>query len=126
MAKQTAFEFYTALENQFPKVKQLYLLKDIDLDEDGFENCGIMTKLAKQLTQFVQDGECEEAIQFMNAVENAFEIAESTVTNYLYTDFLVTIMEQKKEPKEYLKSIMGLKTKEHYQNLFAFYRELDN
>ncbi|WP_117883744.1 DUF7674 family protein [Aureibaculum luteum] len=125
MTKQTAFDFYTSLEKQFPKIKKLQILKGIDLEEDGFENSGIMTKLAEELTQFVLDGELQEAIQFMNNVEEAFNSSEDTVTNYLYTDFLVTIMEQKKKPREYLKSIMGIKTKEHYKNLFSFYREID-
>ncbi len=126
MKKQTALEFYTALEIQFPKIEKLQALKGIDLEKEGFENSGIMTKLAKELTQFVIDGELQDVIQFMNNVEEAFDYAEDTVTNYLYTDFLVTIMEQKKKPREYLKSIMGIKTKEHYKNLFSFYRELDN
>jgi hypothetical protein len=70
-----------------------------------------MTLLAIKLTLFAQGGKHEEAVKFLNYVENAFQIADDTVTNYLYTDFLVTIMEQKKEQREYLKSIMGIKTK---------------
>ena len=126
MAKQTAFEFYTTLEKQFLRIQKLRILKGIDIEEEAWENSGIMTKLANELAQFVVDGEIKEAEKFMNLVEEAYYNADDTVTNYLYTDFLVTIMEQKKKPREYLKSIMGIKTKEHYKNLFSFYRELDN
>ncbi len=68
MAKQTAFEFYASLEKQFPKIKKLQILKGIDLKEDGFENSGIMTKLAEELTQFVINGKLQEAILLMNNV----------------------------------------------------------
>lgn len=126
MAKQTALEFYMSLEKQFPEIQKLRILEGIDIEVEGWENSGIMTKLAQVLTQLLVDGYSDEAEKFMSIMEEAFYSAENTVKNYLYTDFLVTIMEQKKEQREYIKSIMGKKTKELYKSLFSFYRELDN
>ena len=125
MTIQTALGFYTSLEKEFPRIQKLQLLKGIDIEEDEWEHSGIMTKLSKELAQFVADREFKEAEKFMFMVEGAFHNSENTITNYLYTDFLVTIMELKTEQREYIKSIMGIKTKENYKNLFAFYRELD-
>lgn len=126
MTKQTAFKFYRTLEKQFPRIKTLGILEGIDIEVEKWENSGIMTKLANELAQFVMDGETKEAEQLMFMVEEAFDCADSIVTSYLCTDFLVTIMEQKKEQREYLKSIMGVKTKERYKKLLSSYLELDN
>ena len=125
MINQSTEEFYTNLENQFPKVKDLELLNGIDIEEDGFENCGLMTSLAKTLTQYAKENDNKNVSKFLNMVEEAFETANDTIQNYLYTDFLVTIMEQKKEERELIKSLMGSKTKLRYKKLRTFYRELD-
>jgi len=109
--EQTALEFYTSLETQFPSIRELELLNGIDLKMEGFMNAGIMTKLAKELNQFYLDQQFDQAIDFMKLVEEAFEKADKIVTSYLTTDFIVTIMEQNKNSREYLKSIMGDKTK---------------
>jgi hypothetical protein len=96
MTKKTEKEFYLNLEKRFKKVQDLQILKEIDIENEGWENSGIMTKLAIQLTQYLTDGELKDAVDFMETIERALENANDTVTNYIYTDFLVTIMEQKK------------------------------
>lgn len=126
MRKLSVFQFYRMLEYEFQSIQKLDLLQGINIEEEGWENSDIMTKLARELTKIVHDGELKIAFHFMNKVEEAFQYGGDTLINYLYPDFLVTIMEQEKEPREYLKSLMGALTKQHYKKLLHFYRERYN
>lgn len=46
-------------------------------------------------------------------------------TSFIYTDFLVTIMEAKNQPREVIKSMIVPETKKLYIRLFDLYRESD-
>ena len=124
--KQSAKAFYKYLEAQFPEVAALNILHDIDIIDEPWEHSGIMISLAEVLTHFVVDESYEKAKQFFAIIKNAFDNTEQIIQSYIITDFLVTIMEQKKEAREYLKSIMGMQSKHHYSELLSCYKELDS
>jgi len=125
MEEQTVLEFYKYVDTKYSGINISKLYVGVNFDEDGFENAGIMTTLAEQVTQIAKEENFKEAKQVLDTIEIAFEKGENTLRSYLYTDFLVTIMEQKKEQREYLKSIMSDKTMNHYRELLKLYQELD-
>ena len=116
-SKQSALTFYRHLEMQFPEVAALDLLHDIDIFDEPWKHSGIMISLAEVLTHIVVNENFGNAKRFMDIIENAFDTAEKVIQSYIITDFLVTIMEQKKQPREYIKSIMGIQSKHHYTAL---------
>ena len=121
--KQSVIAFYKNLEAKFPEVAALNLLHDIDINDEPWEHSGFMISLAEVLTHFVVNESYEKAKQFLTIIENAFENTEKIIQSYIITDFLVTIMEQKKDAREYIKSIMGVQSKHHYKALLSSYKE---
>jgi hypothetical protein len=61
----------------------------------------------------------------MDIVEIYFYQGDEQVSSIIYTDFLATIMETKKEVREVIKKMMGIETGRYYKNLLNFYREID-
>lgn len=62
----------------------------------------------------------------LNIVERYFHEGHVPVTYIIYTDFLVTIMEAKKDVRETIKSMMGPETQSKYKELLTCYSEMDN
>ena len=122
---QTVSQFYNLLETQFAEVAEMDLLKGIDIEQEGFENCGIMTRLAKKLTEFAEMGQKKKVQTFLSFVEVGFKEGDNTLTSYLCTDFLVTIMEQKKNEREFIKKYMLSSAKQNYKAMLEYYLELD-
>ncbi|MDQ8005489.1 MAG: hypothetical protein REI64_11870 [Pedobacter sp.] len=123
LKQKTHVDFYNELRGQFPKMESLDTWKVYDWSEDGNDIMFIMTELAQELARWVADGERDDVQTVMDIVELYFHEGNSTVTSFLYTDFLVTVMEAKKEDRDVIKSMMKPETVKHYSNLFNFYRE---
>lgn len=122
---QTISKFYNLLESEFVEVAEMNLLKDVDIEQEGFEKCEIMSKLAKKLAEFASVGQKKKVQTFLAHVEIGFNEGDNTLTSYLSTDFLVTIMEHKKGEREFIKQLMEPSTIQNYKEMLDFYRELD-
>ncbi len=123
LKQKTQVDFYNELRDEFPKMKKLSTWDEYDWSIDGYDTMFIMTEIAQELAKWVQDGERDDVQRLMDIVELYFHEGNSTVTSFLYTDFLVTVMEAKKEDRDVIKSMMKPETARHYSNLFNFYRE---
>lgn len=123
LKQKTHVDFYNELRGQFPKMERLNTWKENDWSEDGNDIMFIMTELSQELARWVADGERDDVQRVMDIVELYFIEGSSTVASFLYTDFLVTVMEAKKEDREVIKAMMKPETAKHYNNLFNFYRE---
>lgn len=91
---------------------------------DGSENSMIMSDLAEEIILWTSNNKLEDLRNFFDYLESCLEVYDERVTSFIYTDFLVTIMEEKgKESRELIKKMMLSKTKEFYQRMFQFYSE---
>jgi len=125
LQKKNFEDFYNEIRNQFPKMREMDTWDKYDRSLNGYENSSIMTELSREMASWVTQGQNEEAQKMMSIVEKYFHEGDDSVNSIIYTDFLVTIMEVKKETREVIKKMMGPETERRYKNLFTFYRELD-
>jgi hypothetical protein len=125
LQKKNFEDFYNEIRSQFPKMKELDTWDKYDWSLQGHENSAIMTELSREMANWVTKGNELDVQRLMNIVEKYFIEGDVPVISIIYTDFLVTIMEVKKEIRERIKKMMGPETEKHYKNLFKFYRELD-
>lgn len=123
--KKNLEDFYKEIRNEFPRMNKLETWVKYDWSISGFEHSIIMSELSHELANWVASGQNTEAQKLMDKVESYFHEGDVRVTLIIYTDFLVTIMEAKKEDREMIKRMMGSETKKHYINLLNLYRELD-
>jgi len=123
--KKNFEDFYNEIRGVFPRIKQLETWSNYDWSVYGFENSLIMSEVAMEMATWVSEGDTSEAQRLMDVIERYFHEGDVRVTSFIYTDFLVTIMEAKKDPREVIKSMMGPETKKHYIRLFDLYRESD-
>ena len=125
LQKKNFVDFYNEIRDQFPKMRELDTWDNYDWSLEGSENSMIMSELSKEMANWVANGQESEGRSMMDMIERYFHEGDVPVTSIIYTDFLVTIMEVKKEVREKIKRMMGPQTEKHYKNLFNFYRELD-
>ena len=121
--QKTQVNFYNELRGQFQRIEKLSTWKEYDWSMEGYDTMFIMTELAQELARWVAEGERDDVQRVMDIVELYFHEGNSTVISFLYTDFLVTVMEAKKEDRDVIKSMMKPETVKHYSNLLNFYRE---
>lgn len=126
VVQKTQVDFYNELRSQFHKIEKLSTWKEYDWSSDGFDNAFIMTELSQELERWVADGERDDVQRVMDIIELYFHEGNSAVTSFLYTDFLVTVMEAKKEDRDVIKAMMKPETVKHYSNLLNLYREAYN
>jgi hypothetical protein len=125
LQKKNFEDFYNEIRDQFPKMRQLNTWDKYDWSLGGSENSMIMSELSMEMANWVADGQESEGKRMMDMIERYFHEGDIPVISIIYTDFLVTIMEQRKEIREVIKKMMGSETEKHYKNLFKFYRERD-
>ncbi|MBI3221348.1 MAG: hypothetical protein HYZ44_17690 [Bacteroidetes bacterium] len=106
-------------------MRELNTWDNYDWSADSNDNFMIMTELSREMAKWVAEGHETEGQRLMDLIERYFHEGDDAVTSIIYTDFLVTIMEAKKEPRERIKKMMGPETETHYKNLFNFYFETD-
>jgi hypothetical protein len=123
--KKNFKDFYKEIRQGFPRINDLDTWNKYDSSVNGYEHSLIMSELSEEMARWVVEGQNTEAQRLMDKVERYFNEGDVPVTSIIYTDFLVTIMEAKREPRELIKKMMGPETEKHYKNLFTFYRELD-
>jgi hypothetical protein len=122
--KKNIEEFYIDLKNRFPKLTELKTWNKYNWRVDGCENSMIMSDLAEEIILWTSNNKLEDSRNFFDYLESCIEVYDERVTSFIYTDFLVTIMETKeKETRELIKKMMLTKTKQFYQRLFQFYSE---
>jgi len=123
--KKTFEDFYNEIRHEFPRMNELETWVKYDCSVNGYEHSLIMSELSKEMANWVAGGQNTEAQRLMDTVERYFHEGDVPVASIIYSDFLVTIMETKKDGREMLKGMMGPETKKHYMNLLNLYRELD-
>nr|WP_294932667.1 hypothetical protein [uncultured Flavobacterium sp.] len=112
------------MKNLFPKITELKTWNKYNWSVDGYENSMIMSELAEEIILWTSNNKLEDSQNFFAYLELCLEVCDERVTSFIYTDFLVTIMEAKeKETRELIKKMMLSKTKEFYLRLFQFYNE---
>ncbi|HEU4791906.1 MAG TPA: hypothetical protein VFS71_19635 [Flavobacterium sp.] len=122
--KKNIEEFYIDLKNRFPKLTELKTWNKYNWSIDGCENSMIMSELAEEIILWTSKNKLEDSQNFFDYQELSLEVYDERVISFIYTDFLMTIMEAKeKETRELIKKMMLYKTKEFYQRLFQFYNE---
>ena len=120
--KKNIEEFYIDLKNRFPKITELKTWDKYNWSVNGCENSMIMSELAEEIMLWTSNNKLEDSKNFFDYLELCLEIYDERVTSFIYTDFLVTIMEEK-ETRELIKKMMQPKIKEFYKRLFQFYSE---
>lgn len=123
--KKNLEDFYNEIRDQFPKIKKLDTWDKYDWSMNGYENSAIMTEVSNEMARWTYEGELNETQRLLNIIERYFHEGDTPLTSMIYTDFLVTIMEVKKETREVIKKMMGPESEKHYKHLFKFYRESD-
>jgi hypothetical protein len=123
--KKNFNDFYNEIREQFPKMKQLDTWDKYDWSSDGYENSMIMSELSYEMGTWVDEGHIGDGQSMMDLIERYFHEGNMAVTSIIYSDFLVTIMEMKRNVREMIKKMMGPQTEMHYHNLLNLYRELD-
>lgn len=118
-------DFYNEIREAFPRIKQLQTWSNYDWSVNGCENSLIMSEVSIEMATWVSEGDTSDAQRLMDVIERYFHDGDVPVQSMIYTDFFVTIMESKKEPREVIKSMMGPETKKLYTRLLDFYREAD-
>ncbi|TDO71065.1 hypothetical protein EV143_11057 [Flavobacterium chryseum] len=122
--KKNIEEFYIDLKNKFPKIAELKTWNKYNWSIEGSENSMIMSDLAEEIIFWTSNDKLEDSRFFFEYLESCLKNYDQRVTSFIYTDFLVTIIETKnKEARELIKKMMLSKTKEFYQRLFQFYSE---
>jgi hypothetical protein len=122
--KKNIEEFYIDLKNKFPKIAELKTWNKYNWSIEGYENSMIMSDLAEEIILWTSNDKLEDSRNFFNFLELCLNVYDERVTSFIYTDFLITIMEaENKETRELIKKMMLSKTKEFYQLLFQFYSE---
>jgi len=122
--KKNIEEFYIDLKHRFPEITELKTWNKYNWSVDGCENSMIMSELAEEIILWTSNNKLEDSQNFFDYLELCLEVYDERVTSFIYTDFLLTIMEAKeKETRELIKKMMLSKTKEFYQRLFQFYSE---
>lgn len=121
--KKNYEDFYKEIRQEFPRMKQLGIWEECDWSNNGYEHSMIMSELSQEMAIWITEGLDSEVQRLMDTIERYFEEGTISVTSIIYTDFLVTIMEAKKEVRDIIKSMMGSETQKHYQKLFDGYRE---
>ncbi|RXK57788.1 hypothetical protein ESA94_19915 [Lacibacter luteus] len=107
-------------------MKQLKTWDNYDRSPNSVENSLIMSDLSEEMAKWVEEGDEIDARRLMDTIERYFHEGDLPLTSIIYTDFLVTIMEAKRETRELIKTMMGSETKKNYFKLFNFYRESDS
>ena len=125
LQKKNFEDFYNEIRDQFPKMRELDTWNKYVWTLDGYENSMIMIELSKEMANWVANGKESEGKKLMDVIERYFHEGDMPLTSIIYTDFLVTIMEAKKDVREVIKKMMGSETEKQYKNLFEFYREQD-
>lgn len=125
LEKKNFEDFYNELRNQFPSINELNTWSLYDWRVNGYKHSLIMSELAIETANLLSHGQLSETEEIMNIVEKYFHEGDTPVISILYSDFLVTIMETKKETREALKKMMGTQTINQYNRLLYFYREAD-
>lgn len=97
-----------------------------DWSLNGYEHSLIMSELSEEMANWVAGGQNAEAQRLMDTLERYFHEGDVPVTSIICTDFLVTIMEAKKNVREMVKSMMGPETMKNYSNLLNYYQELED
>lgn len=122
--KKNIEEFYIELKNKFPKIAELKTWNIYNWSVESYENSMIMSDLAEEIILWTSNDKLEDSRNFFNFLELCLNAYDERVTSFIYTDFLVTIMEaENSETRELIKKMMLSKTKELYQRLFQFYSE---
>lgn len=121
--KKNYEDFYKEIRQEFPRMKQLGIWEECDWSNNGYEHSMIMSELSQEMAIWITEGLDSEVQRLMDTIERYFEEGTISVTSIIYTDFLVTIMEAKKEVRDIIKSMMGSETQKLYQKLFDGYRE---
>ncbi len=122
--KKNIEEFYNELRSKFPNLNELKTWDENDWSVDGgIDHCAIMTDIAREVRNWSAAGQLGEIEKLFQIIETYWNEGDSTVTSYIYTDFLVTIMEIKKEQREPIKALMKATTQQEYNNLLHLYRE---
>lgn len=124
--KKNIEEFYNDLKNRFQKIAEMKIWSKYNWSVEGCENSLIMSELAEEIILWTDINKLEDVKKFFEYLESCLEVYNDRVISFIYTDFLVTIMEVKeKEKRELIKKMMLSKTIELYQRLFLFYSESD-
>lgn len=109
--KKNFEDFYNEIRLKFPRMNELETWVKYDWSVNGYEHSLIMSELSEEMTNWVAGGQNTEAQKLMDTVERYFHEGDVHVTSIIYTDFLVTIMETKKDGREMVKKMMGPETK---------------
>jgi hypothetical protein len=125
LQKRNFGHFYNEIRDQFPKMRKLHTWDKYDWGSDGFENSMIMSELSREMADWVAEGQESEGQKMMDLIERYFHEGDVPVVSIIYTDYLVTIMEAKKDVRETIKKMMGPETEKSYKNLLLLYRERD-
>jgi hypothetical protein len=122
--KKNVQDFYNEVHCQFPKLKELKIWDKYDWSLEGCEHSMLMTNLSREMAIWATDGDLKETQRLMDFIEDYFCEGDSSVISFLYTDFLVTIMEiENKRIRETIKKMMKSNTAKYYRQLYNFYRE---
>lgn len=123
--KKNFRDFYNEIRDQFPSTKELATWNKYDWSSVGFENAMIMSELSREMAAWVAGGQESDGQKMMDLIERYYNEGDVAVVSIIYTDYLVTIMEAKKDVREAIKKMMGPETEKSYENLLHLYRELD-
>lgn len=118
-------EFYDTIRNQFPEINKMETWKENNWETEPWTNSSIMTEIAREMSTWLDNNEIKKVQSFLDYIELSNMTGETTLTAYIYTDFLVTISELKKTTREKIKSMLGPESKKLYTKLLDYYRELD-
>ena len=121
--KKNIEEFYIDLKHRFPEITELKTWNKYNWSVDGCENSMIMSELAEEIILWTSNNKLEDSQNFFDYLELCLEVYDERFTSFIFTDFLVTIMEEKENTRELIKKMMLFKTKEFYQRLLQFYSE---
>ena len=125
LQKKNFRDFYNEIRVQFPEMRKLDTWDKYDWSSDGFEHSIIMSELSREMADWVAEGQVSEGQKMMDLIERYFIEGDVPVISIIYSDYLVTIMEAKKDVREMIKKMMGPETEKSYKNLLQLYRELD-
>jgi hypothetical protein len=115
--------FYNDLGESFPKMKELATWTENDWLSDEFCFYIIFTDIAWELVQWVEEGKESDVQRFMNFIEDYLLKEHLLIISPISIDFLATIMEAKSHTRESIKSMMGPKTRDSYNQLRGGYKE---
>jgi hypothetical protein len=124
LPKKNIEQFYRNLQEKFPEIKNLSTWINYPWYEGGSENSMIMSELAQEMIRWARENRWDDIAEWMIFTESAFLEYDKTTSSYIYTDFLVEIIEIKdRNLRESIKALMKSETKIQYKQLLDFYRE---